>query len=360
MGRTFFPKDPGDGMDEDPKAQTSKNLLPSTRTDAEDAEPVELAQRAVDAAEKLDPATEGAQEVADLQAQVWAELADAFRTADRLAMAEIALSHAFEARQEGTGSPLLQARMAELCASLLCDQRYFAEAFELLDFAHRTYEEHQAGHDAGRVLIEKGMQAGRSGDPEAGIQLIARGLQKIEPGRDPRLAFQALHSILLFRVELGEFKAVRQQIWQMRPLYELQDDRIARLQLRGMEGTVYQGLGEIDRALRALQQARDGFLEEGLNYDAALVAFEIVEIWLGQGKWGDATRLLQEMVDIFSRRSMDRESVASLVLLRDATERGRLTPEALANIAMFFKLLQSSPAGGLRVVDQPQEDPEGG
>jgi tetratricopeptide (TPR) repeat protein len=341
-------------MNDHPKAQTSKDLLLRARPDAE---PVERAQLAVDAAEQLDPATEGDRDVADLQAQAWADLADAFRTSDRLAMAEIALSHAFEARREGTGSPLLHARMAEVCASLLCDQRYFAEAFELLDFARRTYEEHQAGHDAGRVLIQKGMQAGRSGDPEAGIQLIARGLQKIEPGRDPGLAFQALHSLLLFRVELGEFKAVRQQIWQMRPLYELQDDQVARVQLRGMEGTVYRGLDETDRALRALQQAKDGFLEAGLNYDAALAAFEIVEIWLGQGKWGDATRLLQEMLDVFSRRSIDRESVASLALLRDATERGRLTPEALANIAMFFRLLQRSPAGRLRVVDEPQEDP---
>jgi tetratricopeptide (TPR) repeat protein len=310
------------------------------------SEMVVLAQKAVEAAQRISSRKYGAQHVADLLARAWAGLANAYRISDQLPLAETAFSEAFEARRQGTGSPLLRARLAELSASLLCDQRHFPEAFQLLDFAHGAYLRHHASHDAGRALIQRGIHTGRSGDPEEGIQLIARGLRLIERDHDPKLIFQSLHNILLFRVELGEFKSARRQIFEMRPLYELHDDRIAKVKLRGLEGKVFLGLGEIDRAIRAFQQAKDGFLQLGLNYDAALVSFELAAVWLREGKQAEARRLLQEMLATFRARYIAREAIAALIMLRDAADRNELTTDLLEMITGLFNAYKDKPMEG--------------
>ena len=310
------------------------------------SEMVVLAQQAVEAAQRISGRKYGAQHVADLLARAWAGLANAYRISDQMDQAETALKESFQAYHRGTRSPLLRARLAEISASLLCDQREFPSAFQVLDLAYSLYMRHHARHDAGRALITKGLHTGYTGDPEEGIQLIARGLQLIERDRDPKLIFQCLHNILLFRVERGEFRSARRQIFEMRPLYKLHDDRIAKMKLRWVEGKVFLGLREIERAIRAFQQAKDGFLQLGLNYDAALVSFELAAVWIREGKQAEARRLLHEMLEIFRARYIAREAIAALIMLRDAADRNELSTDLLEMITGLFNAYKDRPKEG--------------
>lgn len=307
---------------------------------------VELAQHAVGAAQRISARKYGAQHVADLLARAWAALANGYRISDQFALAEKAFSEAFEARRKGTGSPFLRARLAVLSSSLLCDQRHFPEALQLLDFAHRTYLNHRAFHEAGRALIQRGVHTGWSGDPEEGIRLIARGLELIDRDRDPKLVFQSLHSVLMFRVELGEFKSARRQIWEMRPLYEYHGDRILQVKLRWIEGKVFVGLGQLERASRAFEQAKESFLQKGMNYDAALVSFDLATVWLGEGKRDKVRQLLREMLQTFRARYIAREAIAALIMLRDAAERDELSTDLLEMISGLFQAFKDKPKEG--------------
>ena len=310
------------------------------------AEMLLLAQRAVEAAQQINSRKYGAQHVADLLARAWVGLANAYRVSDQMGQAEAALEQSFQSYHRGTRSPLLRARLAEISASLLCDQRQFPAAFQVLDLAYSLYTKHHAQHDAGRALITKGLHTGYTGDPEEGIQLIARGLQLIERDRDPKLIFQCLHNILLFRVELGGFKSARRQIWEMRPLYEYHGDKISLIKLRGLEGKVFVGLGQLDRASRAFQQAKEGFLQNGLNYDAALISFDLAALWLREGKRDKVRQLLREMLGIFRARYIAREAVAAMIMLRDAADRDELSIDLLEMMTGLFRTLQSEPKEG--------------
>ncbi len=307
---------------------------------------LQLARFAVEAAKRLSHSKSGAQHVADLMACAWAGLANAQRISDQLPLAEIALKEAFLAYHKGTRSPRLRARLAEISASLLCDQREFPSAFCVLDLAYSLYMRNDASHDAGRVLITKGLHTGYTGDPEEGIRLLARGLCLIDRDRDPRLPFQTLHNILLFRVDLREFKTARRQIWDMRPLYDFHGDRIAQVKLRWIEGKVFAGLGEIDRATRAFEQAKEGFLERGMNYDAALVSFDLAAIWLREGKRDKVRQLLQEMLETFRARYVARETIAALIMLRDAADRNELSLDLLEMIGALFHTFKDEPKEG--------------
>lgn len=309
-----------------------------------------LAQFAVEGSERISHRKYGAPQCADLRALAWAGLTNSYRISDQISWANMALKEAFLAYQQGTLSPLLRARLAEISASLLCDEREFPAAFRALDLAHSLYLENEAPHDAGRALITKGLHTGYTGDPEEGTRLLARGLHLIDKGRDPKLVFQALHNVLLFRVELRKYRIARRQIWEMRPLYNHHGDEIARVKLRGIEGKIFLGLGEMDRAIRAFEQAREGFLEKGLDYDAALVSFELVGVWLRLHKRDDVRRLLQEMLDTFRSRYVAREVIAVMVLLRDAAASNDLTLDLLDKASSLI----------LRIKEGPVRRPEGG
>jgi tetratricopeptide (TPR) repeat protein len=325
--------------------------LLETSWDLRESDPagmLHLAEMAVEASEQLDPEVCGAVALADLRAQAWAGLANACRVSDRLALAETAMARACEARREGTGSPLLRARIAELSASLLCDQRQFPAAFRLLDLAYRLYRRHGDLHDAGRALITKGLHTGYTGDPEEGIRLIARGLRRVERDRDARLVFQALHNILLFRVELGEFRTARLQLWEMRPLYARHADRIAQVKLRWVEGKIFVGLGDLARAEAALRQAKEAFEAEGLTYDGALISFDLAAVWLRQGKAAEVHRLASEMLDTFRARYIAREALASLLMLRDAAGRNEATLDLIELVASVFERAEPDLLSGPR------------
>ena len=299
-----------------------------------------LAKLAVEGSQQLDARLYGRQYLIDLQTQAWADLANALRVSDQLGLAEAAIRRAFELRSDGTGSPLLRARLAELSASLLCDQRQFPAAFRLLDLAHGLYRKHNKQHEAGRVLIKRGMHTGYTGDPEDAIRWLARGLHLIDRNRDPKLAFQVLHNILWFRVELGEFRTARLQLWEMRPLYWHHADRIAHFKLRWMEGKIFVGLSQFDNAEAAFSQARESFEGERLRYDAALVSFDLATLWLMQGKKAEVHRLVTEMLETFRARYIAREAIAALLMLREAVNRDEATVDLFQFVSTLFKSLR--------------------
>jgi tetratricopeptide (TPR) repeat protein len=305
---------------------------------------VHLADLAREAAERLDPELYGAPWLADLQARAWGELSNAYRTADDLQRAELAMVRALELRRQGSGVPLLRAHLAELSASLLGNQRRFAAALRMLDLAHSIYKQHGEPHDTGRVLIRKGLAVGRGGDPEQGILFLGSGLATIDPRREPLLIFQTLHNILLFKVELGEYRQAGVQLWQMRPLYDRYAGRIELLKLRGLEGKIAAGLGNLERAERAFLQVVEGFEAAGLAYDAALTGLDLAAVWLRQGQTAEVLRLVGEMVSTFRARKIQREALAALLMLRDALEGNRATVELLEVVSGVLQRVQDGPA----------------
>jgi hypothetical protein len=295
-------------------------------------------------AEKLDPAAYGHAQVADLHARTWAALANAYRLTDQLQNSEAAMAWATELRRHGTGDPLLLARIADLSASLYCDMRRFPETFRALDTAYALYRSHGESHDAGRVLVMKGLYSGYAGEYEAGLQFLVQGLTVIDRERDPKLVLHALNNILLFRVELGDFVGARRQLERMHPLNERQVTALEGLRLRWIEGKIAAGLSELESAEAAFLEARRASDEAGQGYQAALISLDLAALRISQGKTAEVPQIVAEVLATFGALGVEREAMTAVLMLKEAVERDQATLEIIRGVSSVLQRLRSEPA----------------
>jgi tetratricopeptide (TPR) repeat protein len=307
-----------------------------------------FASFAREAADRLDLEAYGPEATFDMRARAWGEYGNACRVTDDLVQSEWAFNRALELRKQGSGAPFLRARLAELTAGLLSQQRHFQPALQALDLAFTLYVRQDHWHEAVRVQISHGIYTGRSGDPEQALLILSQALffaAKHEV-HDPKLSFIALHNILLFRVEYGEFAEARKQLFEMRPLYARHAGAVDALKLRGIEARIAAGLGDDERAEKGFLEIREEFNRRGQIYHSAIASLDLSAIWLKKGRLADVKRIVGEVLDVFRSRHVARESIAALLVLREALDRDRATREVILGVANLIELHQNDNDAG--------------
>lgn len=305
-----------------------------------------FASLAREAADRLDPKVYGQAETFDMRARAWGEYGNACRVTDDLVQSEWAFSRALELRKQGSGAPLLRARLAELTAGLLSHQRQFQPALRAIDLAFTLYTRQGHPSEAARVLVSRGIYTGRSGDPEQALVILTKALtfavkHKV---RDRKLSFITLHNILLFRVEYGDFHEARKQLFAMRPLYAQYAGAVDSVKLRGIEARIAAGLGDYERAEKGLMAVQEEFKRRGQVYHAAVMGLEVAALWLQKGRLQEVKQMVAELLDVFRSRHVARESVAALLVLREALDRDRASQELIRGVASLIELHQDDDA----------------
>jgi tetratricopeptide (TPR) repeat protein len=293
---------------------------------------VQLAHAATLLSSRLGGDGIGAREVADLRCRAFTEMANAYRVADELHLADHALGHATEHFLQGSQDELLLARFLDVYASQQAAVRHFELACGTLDMAIAIYRRHQDTHLAGRALIMKGIFAGYAGDAEEAIRIIRSGLLLIDERRDPGLAFSAMQSQTRFLVDCGQFRDALRALWSLRQRNLHMSGRVNALKLRWLEGQIHTGLKKFDLAERALRQVKEGFEEAGLGYKAALAGLELGAVWLQQGHLQEAESVVLECADAFIALRIQREHMASILVLRKAAETRYLNLKLLQHV----------------------------
>jgi tetratricopeptide (TPR) repeat protein len=284
------------------------------------AQMVVLAHRAVAVAAGLRVERYGERPVADFRCRAATELANAYRVADRLDDAEGALAEAVGFYGAGTHDSLLEARVFDVRASVLGDRRQFEQADELLERVGRIYRRHGESHLTGRALVSRGMYAGYAGDSERAIGLIFRGLDLVDGERDPALVFAGVHNLAHLLVECGRFAEARTLLWRNLQRWEGAVGRVNALKLRWVEARCNVGLGDLDLAEQTLSEVRRGFAEGGLHYKAALATLDLAALALRRKRADEARSLVIEASRVFAALHVQREVLATMLLLEKVCE----------------------------------------
>ncbi|HEV8578275.1 MAG TPA: hypothetical protein VGX68_04270 [Thermoanaerobaculia bacterium] len=282
----------------------------------------------------------------DLRARAFAELGNAYRVNDRFSEADAAFGEAQQFLEEGTGDPLLHARILDLVASLRSAQRRLEEALALLDQAHSLYMDAGEPHLAGRALISKGINTRCHGHAREAVRLIQTGLGLLDRQRDPQLVNIGQQALLDALADSGEYQQASRLLLQSGLREAFAEEPINLLRLRAVEGKIHAGLGRLARAAHAFSEVRNDFLRRGQMYDAAVMGLELAAVWLRQGRVDEVRELAEEMHAVFEDLGVQLEAAKALQFVQEACRRKAVTVSMIERVRTFLERLPWQP--GLR------------
>lgn len=257
-----------------------------------------MAQSAVRKAKRLEASEEYPEALLfDLRARAVAELGNAQRVNERFFQAEEALKEAWELQEKGTGDRLVEARIAEVEASLRRDQPHprLKEAQWLLDEAYRLYLGAGQRHLAGRALMKKGITQRRAEAAGEAVETLRRTVALLDPEREPQLLAIAHHNLILALVDAGELAEASRLLMKGDLRRAFQGDPLNLLRYRWLEGKLLAARNRFENARAALTEVRDGFRLEGLEYVAAIAGIDIGKLYLKQSRSREAYEVAQEL-----------------------------------------------------------------
>jgi len=278
----------------------------------------EMAADAVRVMEALAPGTYGAALVEDFKARAWAARGEALRRLSDLRGAEDAFARAEECLFEGTGDRLEEAQILELKAALYRDQRRVEEANRLLDDVIAVYRQYRDSHLLGRAFIQKGRVEGKANSLEPAIRWLRKGLGLIDPARERFLDLSARHSLMLYLNESGRPREARFLLKASGPEFQRHGTPLLNLRLRWLEGRIYDALGFLGEAEKALIDARQGFADLGIGFSAAAVSLDLAGLYAVHGRAAELRSLAEEMLPIFQSRDLQQETIAALLAFQQA------------------------------------------
>jgi tetratricopeptide (TPR) repeat protein len=282
-------------------------------------------------------------QVSDFQAQALGELGNALRVADRLPEAEEMLARADSYWKVGTGNPSIALRLLDLRASLLGTQHRYREALELLEKIYGLQLEASDQHGAGRALIKKGIYTGHSGDLQAAVDLLERGASMVQVERDSGLPMVARYNQLWFLVDYGLLEEAASILARHRKGLFKVGERLNRAKLCWVEGRIYGGLGDLERAELMLRKARLDLAAAGAKGHAATVALDLAAVLMHRREYEEVRRLAEEAYTAFCEAKIHDSQAEALLTLREAFEAQIVTAGFLRSVADFLRRAEHNP-----------------
>ncbi len=294
---------------------------------------LEAAELAAEVAPRLPEETYGARFCRDRLAEARAHQANALRAAGDLHGAEAVMAEA-AALLESSADDLLRAEVASFAASLAKDEGRWSEARSQLDLAEALCASVSAHPEfLTRVRLNRADVDYCAGDLDTAVVQARANLAALDETTPPSLRFIVHHNLACYLCDAGELEEAQQLLAAAEPLYLAHPDRSFRLRRDWLRGRIAMGLGDTAAAEASLRAARDGFLEAGLGYDAALVALDLAVLLLEQGRTADVREIAVWATALFEAQDIHREALASLSLFRQAALQDLVTVQEIRRVA---------------------------
>jgi tetratricopeptide (TPR) repeat protein len=276
--------------------------------------------------------------ILDLQARAHAYLGNARRVLGELRSAETSFREAERFLSKSmTGNEIVRAEVLQLKASLRRAQRRFPEALALVDEALTIYREQDNLHGAGFSLLKKAKILEDGEDLGGAVRILRELVEELDPKQEPQLSAYARHNLVLCLTEAGRYDEAEQLLPEVREQLAGQGKPLNLVRLRWAEGKIALGLGRTAEAEEDFREVRQDFLERTMGYDAALVSLDLAILYAREHRTSELKRLAAEMAPIFESRDVRRESLAALVMFRNACEEERMTVELATQLALELR-----------------------
>jgi hypothetical protein len=283
-------------------------------------------------------------EATRLYARALAHQANALRARGELPpAAELLEAARFLVKPQGGGDRLTRAELDSFEGSLLWCQRRFEEAEARLGSCAADYLAAGRRVEAARNLVKLGLVYREMADLDRALQVTRRAEELLAGTDEPRLLLTVRHNLVHLLCDRGEPARARALLAETGELYERFPDRWTGLRRIWLEGHLARAEGEAEAAERAYLAVRDGFLREGVGFDAALAALDLAVLYLEQGRTGELRRIAEEIVPVFAAQDVHREAALALTLFQQAVRAEQVTLRFLAELARYLQRARLDP-----------------
>ncbi len=248
--------------------------------------------------------------------------------------------------EHGVTAPAVIARVDDLLGSLRKDQRHLTEAEKLLKRAAMQFGLIHAQEDAARVQIKLGAVYYHQKNLDRAIETTRSALALLGPESDLRLHLCGTYNLAFYLTEAGRFEEAAEVLEWNENLFRRFPEPWTQLRLLWLRGDIAAGQGDFAAAERAYVETRDGFVAQGIGYDAAIVSLDLAALYLRQGRRAEVRRLAEEMIPLFQAQDVHREALAAFALFQEAARQDRLTVEKTLEVAAYLREARYEP--GLR------------
>lgn len=280
----------------------------------------------------------------DLRARAWATIANARRIRFDVTAAQEAFETAEKHLAQGTRDPRQRADLLRQKSVFLRERHQLQEAETLADQALAIYRWAQDREGECKCLINKANLREIRGDLQAAEEILEKAEDLLAPSFDPYLKMCVRLSRVYYLSIAGEAEAALALLPEARELARDVGKRLDRLRLRWTEARIAMGLGETERAETLFREVRDGFLEENIGYDAALVSLELATLLLEQNRVAETKDLAGEMLRVFESLDIRREAFAALIMFHKAALQERATVEMARDLVRSLQRVSVNPA----------------
>jgi hypothetical protein len=293
-------------------------------------------------------------QVADFQARAYGEHSNALRAAHRLREAEEAWVRAAECWKEGSKDLRVRVRLMDVRASLLAAQHCTDQAVDLLNEVFEEYSALGDRHSAGRALVSRGFFVGYGGCPELAVRLLDQALGLLDAEREPDLVSMAVHNRLWFLVDCGRCRQARADLWRQRCWLEEYRSlgQLPKIRVAYLEGRINAGMGELNRAERALRSAIHGLAGEEVRMLRGVVSLDLAAVWMRQGRLDEACASAAATAASLLALGVPRQAQKALSLLRNAIEEGAATATLLQSVVDFLRRVEHAPQARFEITSE--------
>jgi transcriptional regulator with XRE-family HTH domain len=311
---------------------------------ADAADALDLAELARVIARRLRRKEPSNRRLIRLAGQTEAVFANASRVAGDYAAAEDAFARARTLWSAGEAGPCLvsEAWLLHLEASLRCGQRRFLEALDL----HARALRKARPEETGALLLNRSATEVHLGNYEAALVTLAEAAPWIADASQPRLRWVLEYNRAMCLVRLARAAEAEIFVTEARRLADQLGNGLDLVNTRFLEGLTDAGLGRTELAIEKLEQVCDALAERGQPYDFALGGLDLALLYREKARWADIRKLANRMVGIFQERNIHRETIAAVILFKEAADNEAVTVELVRRLQEYLEEAQAAP--GLR------------
>jgi tetratricopeptide (TPR) repeat protein len=248
-------------------------------------------------------------------------------------------------RENGVKESEALGRIDHLEGSLRMDQRRFNEAEELLVRAVMLYQVVGDSIGIARVLLTLGGLYFFQGHLFLAIETTQAALRGVNSKSQRRLYLYGRFNLARYLVEARDPNQAALLLAEDEARFAALPEPWTQLRLKWLKGKIALAQHDSVNGEALLIQAREGFVEQGVGYDAAMVSLEdLAPYYLSEGRTADVKRLAEEMFRIFQAQDVHREMVAALVLFQEAARREEITMKRVRALVLYMREARTEPA----------------